>query len=360
MLDSLVGITAGDWLQVVKENKFKIAPSHFLAAAFVTYLSVQNSFRQRKEIKLYGKSVKEVKINKAPIFLLGHWRSGTTFLHNLISLDEQFAFPNFFDIRNPHSLFIKDKVLQKKIDNIGSQKRAMDNIQISLLSPSEEEFAIAILCFKSPLIGWMFPKQAEYYDRYLTFKDVSDEEIEKWKKAFLLFLKKLTLKYNKQLLLKSPANTGRIRLLLEMFPESKFVHIHRNPYNLFKSTKKLYKTAIKASQFHAPDSEEVDDYILGRYKEMYDAFFAEKDLIPKDNFIEVAFEDLETQPLGLIEKIYKNLSVEGFDDLKPKLDEYLTAQSDYKKNKYNDMDKTLYAKIRKEWGRNFEEWGYNN
>ena len=55
MLDSLVGITAGDWLQVVKENKFKIAPSHFLAAAFVTYLSVLNSFRQRKENKLYGK-----------------------------------------------------------------------------------------------------------------------------------------------------------------------------------------------------------------------------------------------------------------------------------------------------------------
>ena len=28
-----------------------------------------------------------------PVFILGHWRSGTTLFHNLLALDEQFAYP---------------------------------------------------------------------------------------------------------------------------------------------------------------------------------------------------------------------------------------------------------------------------
>ena len=38
---------------------------------------------------------------EAPVFILGHYRSGTTYLHELLSNDPGFASPNRFQAFNP-------------------------------------------------------------------------------------------------------------------------------------------------------------------------------------------------------------------------------------------------------------------
>src|SRR6185436_8984100 len=119
-------------------------------------------------------------------------------------------------------------------------KRPMDNVEWTMKSPQEDEFALCILCGKSPCTAWIFPKQREHYDRYLTFRGVSDEEIKQWQDTLMWFLKKLTWKVQRPLILKSPPHTCRIKLLLQIFPDARFVHIHRDPYTVFSSSRKTF------------------------------------------------------------------------------------------------------------------------
>src|SRR5207245_5469736 len=80
-----------------------------------------------------------------------------------------------------------------------------------------------------------FPQRYEHYTRYLTFAGVPAAELEEWKRTMVWFLKKLTLRYRRPIVLKSPPHTARIRLLLELFPEARFVNIHRDHGAVFLS-----------------------------------------------------------------------------------------------------------------------------
>ena len=357
-MDSLVGLTASDWWYLLKQNRFAVEPSNWHKAILLTIFSASNSFIKRKEDRIYLQEVQKQEIKKPPIFILGHWRSGTTFLHNLFVLDKQFAYPNLFQVNNPHTFLYKEPRYTKHFTKIKAEERPMDNIKIDPKSPGEEEFALGALSLITPLLAWPFPRREEYYDRYLTFKDVSKENIDKWKSYFLLFVKKLTWRYEKQLVLKSPANTGRIKLLLDLFPDAKFIHIHRNPYAVFKSTKRLYKKAVSTAYLHRPKNGDTTTGILKRYKDMYDCFFDERELIPKGNYVEVSFEELEVDLVAQMEKIYTALQLDGFDQFKPGLLEYVEANKKYKKNKYTPLEDSLREKVAKSWHKSFEQWGY--
>ena len=358
MFDSLVGITKEKWFRLLLENELRLSPRYARTIFLVTLASFYNSKFKRLEDKKYDALIRQTKINEPPIFLIGHWRSGTTYLHNLISQDDRFAYPNLFEIQNPHTFLTRWHLLENHIKKAHALKRAMDNIKVDLTSPQEEEFALAIMTLKSPLIGWIFPKRAEYYDRYLSFENVPKKEIDYWERNYLYFLKKLTFKHKKQLLLKSPVNTSRIKLLLDIFPEAKFVHIHRNPYDVFRSTKKLFSTAVESSQLQKPDSAEVDNYIIERYNALYSAFFTQKSLIPAGHFIDVAFEDLEKAPLQVLKTIYDRLRIDGFEKKKSAFERFLAENKNYKKNQYKNLDEGFLTTIKTQCRRCFDEWNY--
>jgi len=357
-MDSLIGLTASDWWKLLRDNRFAVEPSKWFKAFLLTIFSANNSFFKRREDRIYLPEVEKQEITKPPIFILGHWRSGTTHLHNLFVLDKQFAYPNLFQVNNPHTFLYKEPKYAKLFAKMQAEERPMDNVKIDLKSPGEEEFALGALSLITPLLGWPFPRREEFYDRYLTFKDVSPEIIDKWKSSFFLFVKKLAWRYEKQLVLKSPANTGRIKLLLEIFPEAKIVHIHRNPYAVYKSTVGLYKKAVASAYMHQPNNSDNTEGILKRYKEMYDCYFEQRHLIPENNYVELSFEDIEVDPIGQMRHIYSHLSLPVFDQLLPKLQEYVEANKKYEKNQYKSLDPAIKERVAASWHRSFEEWGY--
>src|ERR1044072_7122632 len=51
----------------------------------------------------YSRRIKKTTINKPPSFILGHFRSGTTYLHKLMAATEQFGFVSYYDIICPNS-----------------------------------------------------------------------------------------------------------------------------------------------------------------------------------------------------------------------------------------------------------------
>ena len=110
----------------------------------------------------------------------------------------------------------------------------------------------------SPYLNDVFRRTGEDCSRYTTFRDVNKHERDEWKEAFAYYCSKLTYFHKKTLLLKSPPHTGRIELLLEVFPEARFVSIHRNPYEVFASTFHMIKSVEPAWRLQNPTDVQLD------------------------------------------------------------------------------------------------------
>lgn len=355
----LTGLTARDWWRLLREIGFDVDPVYWHRAGLITLTSLLNSHYKRREDRRFVPEIASTEIGEPPVFILGHWRSGTTHLHNLLAQDAvRFAFANTYQVVNPHTFLTSEEVNAKRFARLVPEKRPMDDMALSFGTPQEDEFAPCLMTGFSPYLGMAFPRHQERYERYLTFRDVPEDEIEAWKKAMQWFVKKLTLKYRRPILLKSPAHTARIALLLETFPGARFVHIHRNPYEVFQSVLHYYDTAVWYSYMQKPDRSVIVDTVLNRYRQLFDAFFAQRDCIPEKNFCELGFADLERDPVGEVGKIYDALALGDFAPARPGLEKYVASLENYRKNRHADLNPRDRERVAHEWRRSFETWGY--
>lgn len=354
----LAGITFGDWWRLLAANRFDVDAPYWHRAAVVTALSLVNSVHRWRE-RRWDADIAATALAGPPLFVLGHWRSGTTHLHNLFAQDvDQFAYANTYQVINPHTFLATEDLNSRLFAGLVPKTRPMDNMALSFRTPQEDEFAPCLMTGLSPYMGVTFPRHDAAYERFLTFHDASPEEVAAWKAAFLWFVKKLTLKHGRAIVLKSPTHTARVRLLLELFPDARFVHVHRHPYEVFQSFRHYYDTAMWYTYLQRPDLEVIDARILARYTEMHDALFADRALVPEGRFHELRYEDLERDPLGQMRETYARLGLAGFDRAAPRLTAYLATLRDYEKNAFAPLAPDDRARVAQEWRRSFEVWGY--
>jgi hypothetical protein len=353
----LGGLTFGKWVQLLRENHFAVAPSCLPRAVAISLQSVQNSLFQWNDRRQLGTDLDDIRV-PPPLFLLGHWRNGTTHLHNLLTVDKRFAFANNYQALYPFTFLTAERLHSRVIDFFMPKRRPMDNVQWNMSSPQEDEFALCISCFKSPCMSWVFPQRREYYDRYLTFRGVPDHEIADWQATLLAYLKKLTWKMQAPLILKSPPHTCRIKLLLQMFPQAKFVHIHRNPFDVFPSSQKTFRVNFDLHRLQRDQVSDLDEWILRKYRQMYEVFFEERELIPAGNFHEVCYEELELDPIGQVRGIYEALDLPNFSQVEARLQNYVDSIAGYQKNQHPELSAELRQRISREWRASIEEWGY--
>jgi hypothetical protein len=295
---------------------------------------------------------------QAPLFILGHYRSGTTHLHNLLALDEQFGTPTLFQVLNPHTFLSTERFAAPLADRLIIRRRYQDEMAQGAGMPSEDEFATCAMTGLSPYMGWCFPGDGAIYDRYLTFREAQQSEVARWEGALTTFIRKLTVRYGRPLVLKSPPHTARIRLLLALFPDARFVHIRREPYVVFQSTRHMIRVGQPLCCLRDGPLQDGDDIIITVYTEMYDAYFDERALIPEERLYDVSYEDLERQPVNVIASIYESLGLSGFEDVRPRLEGYLSTIAGYRKNRHAELPEALRHRIARDWGRTFDEWGY--
>jgi hypothetical protein len=353
----LDGATFGDSWRLLRMNRFAVDARYWPRAMLLTGLSVTNSVNAMFEQHWFRRQIDATHV-RPPLFILGHYRSGTTHLHNLLSVDAQFTYPTLLQSLYPHTFLTTGAMLRPIMNSLMLPTRALDNMFQGTDSPAEDEFALCSATSLSPYMAWVFPRSSANYDRYLTFREVPAHELDLWKTAFVWFLKKLTLVSDRPLLLKSPPHTARIRLLLELFPGARFVHIHRHPYTVFLSNRHAWKTGPPFWQLQRYDRHDADQQIIDTYKTMYDAYFEERALIPPGQFCEVAFESLERQPLQQIERIYQTLGLSGFPAARASLETYLRSIVGYRKNEYAMLPDPLRQQISNAWARSFSEWDY--
>src|SRR5439155_18393080 len=140
----LCGITFRDWCQVLRDNRFAVPPRYWYRMALLTAGSPLNSWYRRREDRLFGDRIDRAEV-KPPLFVLGHWRSGTTLLHNLLALDDQFAYPNLYQVFFPHTFLCTEEVRTNLVRALIPQTRVFDNVAQGLQMPNEDEFATCTL-----------------------------------------------------------------------------------------------------------------------------------------------------------------------------------------------------------------------
>jgi hypothetical protein len=351
------GITLGDWLTLLRENRFKVSTRHALRALSITCQAVPNSILRFFELARFGSEIAKTEV-PPPLFIVGHYRSGTTLLHELLAVDRRFAYPNIYQTNYPHTFLLTEAVGSRLLEFFLPRRRPMDTMTWTMDSAAEDEFALCVLTRISPLLGWVYPNRHEYYDRHLTLDELSEEERERWRQALLLFVRKLTLKYRRPLVLKSPPHTARIRLLLELFPGAKFVHIHRDPFTVFLSSRHTFLSNAPFCALERPILDDLDEWILRQYRTMYDAYFAQREAIPPDHFHELAFHQLEADPVGEVERLYTSLAISNFHEVRPRLEAYVRSLAGYRKNAHPALTEHLRARIAEAWEPCFRAWGY--
>lgn len=315
------------------------------------------------EWMFFLKRIHNTEINISPIFILGHYRSGTTYLHKLLISDDRFGYINYLDIYCPISTFLFEKMTRKLMQfliKIFSIKNVFfHNMILQPDDPSEEDLYLISSCSKySVSWGFVFPDSVEeYFKEFTSFEN--QEKMKKWKQAYLYCLKKITIRNNgKQLILKNPPNTARIKYLLQLFPDAKFIFLYRNPFTVYYSMQNLWKNVIeKYFSLQKISEDRRNEIIFSLYNAKMYQYEKEKNLIPKDNLVEIKYEDFERDPLKEIKRIYSNLNIPGLENSIYKLEQRIELEKKYSKFIYQYKKRTLdliYAK----WGYFIDKWNY--
>jgi len=142
-----------------------------------------------------------------------------------------------------------------------------------------------------------------------------------------------------------------------MFPNARFIHIHRNPVEVYLSTHNFFDKMLPHLQLQTIEASALDDHIFELYKNLMTDYLDQRELIPKGHLVELPFETLETDPETCIRSIYKDLKLSGHDKSQPYFEAYLNKMKSYQKNKHQ-ISEALMKKIQNEWGFAMKEWGY--
>lgn len=297
--------------------------------------------------------------DEAPIFILGHWRSGTTHLYNVISRDPQFAFVDPFATGMPWDFLLLGRWLRPLLTRALPADRFIDRVAVNPDSPQEDEIGLAAMQTLSYYFGIYFPRAFDrHYRQGVFLDDVPPVIMARWRRALKHYFTKLRLAQpGRRLVIKNPVYTGRVDLLRQWFPNAKFIHIYRNPYVVFQSTRKFYRSLFPrlALQPFAPD--QADHLILETYPRMLAALQRDTADLPPERFVTLRFEELEAAPDEQLERIYRQLQLPGFEHARPIFHEYLHSVSDYRKNSHGFPTDAIEL-VDRHWGDFVREWGY--
>lgn len=359
LFSPLDGVLLQDWLPLLLRQAWSIPPFYWPKVAFTTGMAVLNTAMQPLERFRFEGRLSERAVRQ-PVFVLGHHRSGTTHLWNLLTQDPRFAYPSILQAVFPHTFLSMERLVRVVAKPFTISKRPQDDVEIDPDSPVEEERAICAATFASIQMARHFPRSRARYERFLTMRDASAAECSAWKQAFARFAKKLVVRHgeDKRLIFKSPDHTGKIRLLLELFPDARFVHIHRHPYRVFNSTLKMERTTQPIYAYQPARREELEDFVLWRYRAMYDAYFEDAPLVPKGQLAEVAFEDLDARPVETVAQIYAQLGLPDFCEARPHLEAYVASLAGYRKNSFPELPSKTKTKLQRAWEPSFARWDY--
>jgi hypothetical protein len=279
------------------------------------------------------------KSNQAPVFILGYYRSGTTHLQYLLNRDPNLFSPAWVQTLAPQGFILAWAFLRFFLIPFMPSTRQVDPMLFGPDLPSEDDFALNNWALASALAGRaVLPQAYEFYGRFHDLRRLAPSELSRWRRYQVAFVRKLSLiARNRKLLLKSPSHTARVRLLLELFPQAKFIHVTRDARAVMRSNIALLQLVQCLYNMQDPLSRDTIEQILVReYLATEESYLEARALLPRGQIAEVRFQDLLADPVGEIRRIYRELDLPLSQTFERRLFDSLDSARAYTPNVHPD------------------------
>lgn len=308
---------------------------------------------------LYGARVERQPLHPSPLVILGHDRSGTTHLLNLLSLDGRFSYTRPSQMILPRCSLLLDRLVDSLLARV-DYRRPFDDIRVGPGSPQDDEAPLVKLTPHCEYHKYSFPRShRRWLDRYVKHFAPGAPGHAEWRRVYLGTLKTAAfLMRRDRPLLKSPATMGNLAVLLDLFPRAKFVHIKRNPFRVLPSQIHLHRTMITRYGLESVSDREIVDFAFYQYRLYMDSFLAQEHLVPPESCCEIRYEELDADPIGGLRAIYERLDLGDFGAVEERARAHLEATRADRRHDFRP-DAALQDRIRRELAFAFERLGYD-
>lgn len=336
----------------------QIDRSYLARAAAIPLVSLFHAPFAAAESLLARRRIDRQELAEPLVMIIGHWRSGTTNVHNYFLQDPRFGCVSLLHCLAPHEFLTLGRLSRRLLRHLVLSKRPMDNVRTGLDEPMSEDFALVGVTDQTHYLGYFFPRLLEEtFAETVLFEGVSPAQIDRWAADFERLLRKVTLAAGgRPLVLKNPANTGRIRQLAARFPHMRFVCVHRDPRVVHASTCRLMERFVDRWALQRHDPQVLEQALLRRHVRLLERYFEDRPLISPHRLVEIAHEDMVARPVETLESVYQRLDLGDFDAVRPRLQQYAAAVADYRPNEYA-IDPVRDAAMAQALGPLYERWG---
>jgi hypothetical protein len=320
---------------MIGRNHVSCRPKYLARMGFLMQSAFWSSVFSRIEKMHYHKVLRNHPVPEDPVFIIGHWRTGSTFLHQLMSHDPQFTAPTLFQVAQPDCFLSSYLYYKPLFKSIVSKHRPMDMVRLGMNEPQEDEYAIYRMTCSSPLEKLIFPEKGKYFLSGLNSFLPPPKCAAEWELHLAHFMKKIHYQTGKRIVSKNPFNSLRIRTLIRLFPKARFMHIVRNPLDSIPSTVHMWSIVQRQNCLNrnkrSPETAEVCDVM----NHMIDQIGRQASELPAGRYCEVRFEDLEKDPVASIRSLYDCLGIPFTADFEHNMHLFLREVSGYRKNVFS-------------------------
>lgn len=346
------------WLGLLRSGGFRVHPSRIPMAIGITTAGPVNTALSLTQRLIFGRKLAAAELHGPPVFIVGHWRSGTTLLHELMVRDERLSSPSTYQCFAPHHFLVSEWFFRRFCGWLLPGKRPMDNMAAGWDRPQEDEFALLTLGLPSPYRRMAFPNRPPVDLNYLDFQGVPQDQIDHWVDSLRRFLLAVSTSTHRPLIIKSPTHTGRVGWLAKAFPDAKFIHITRDPRELFPSTCRLWRGLDEVQSLQRPDHRGLEDYVVECLRRMYDAFHQQRQQIDPSRLIDIRYEDLTRNPVETLRKIYATLRLGDFDSVQSTIEHWVESEHRSYQTNRHQLPADQESRIREAWRDYFETYHY--
>jgi len=253
-----------------------------------------------------------------PVFIVGNFRSGTTFLHRLLTKDDQSTSFTSFELYMAPSVVGRKfyKWLLKLNYAIGNPARWVISLfnrivekeaymhKIGLDEVEEDGQVLFHVWSSFDLLAFFpFPKLIR---KYIYYDDQVPAEI---KKRDMDYYTEIVRKHiyshgGRRYISKNPSYSPKVKTLHQYFPDAKFINIVRNPLQVIPSTISLYSKHCRT--YGNPESDyNLQETVIEHSKHWYLYPHQYLKTLPASQYIRVLYKDLVDDPEGTIREIYQ-------------------------------------------------------
>lgn len=288
---------------------------------------------------------------EAPVFIVSNPRSGTTFMHRLLAMDEErYAYMLMYHTIIPSITFYKivdgisliDKCIGRPFRRLfdwidGWFFKGWKSIHPTGFNETEEDEGLYIFSFLSIAVCLLCPFMQHF--EYLTIIDEMPEKTRrKLQKYYHSSLQRFMYAEGKGkiLLNKNVITTGRLHTILDMFPDARIVYLIRDPESAVPSFISMFSATWK---FIAPEiPEDSKEYrALGQIPiGFYNYFHKNKDNFKAENFLTIPYAELTDDHIQAVEKVYTHFNMPLSPAFKKRLKNTLKNNPKYRsKHQYS-------------------------